>query len=63
MVKNEGLVDRTGQYGFVEKEFFRIEGNSGDQLNAFFLKPNDFSADKKYPITNLPIQRPGFTKT
>lgn len=35
---------------FCKKEFFTITNQEGQELNAWMLKPNDFSVSKKYPV-------------
>ena len=45
--------------GFVNKEFFQIPNKNGDQMNAWMIKPKDFSPNKKYPVLMFQYSGPG----
>ena len=45
--------------GFVTKEFFQIPNKNGDQMNAWMIKPKDFSSNKKYPVLMFQYSGPG----
>ena len=45
--------------GFVAKEFFQIPNKNGDQMNAWMIKPKDFSPNKKYPVLMYQYSGPG----
>ena len=59
MEDNKVLRKKLEEYDFVDKEFFTIENNSGDYLNAYFLKPSDFDPNKKYPLLIYQYSGPG----
>lgn len=44
---------------FVEKEFFTIPNESGDQMNAWIMKPKNFDKNKKYPLFMYQYSGPG----
>jgi dipeptidyl-peptidase-4 len=46
---NQELKTKLNQYTLGKKEFFEIQGAT-EKLNAWMIKPANFSADKKYPI-------------
>jgi dipeptidyl-peptidase-4 len=46
---NQELKTKFNQYTLGKKEFFEIQGAT-EKLNAWMIKPANFSADKKYPI-------------
>ncbi|MEQ8470340.1 MAG: S9 family peptidase [Marinoscillum sp.] len=47
------------EYALVQKEFFTLETIDGTKINAFYLKPDDFSMDKKYPVLVYQYSGPG----
>jgi len=47
---NDKLVQKTREYGFVEREFFTFTTNDGVALNAWMMKPADFDPSRKYPV-------------
>ena len=59
MEDNATLAQKVKEYGFVDKEFFKIDNGKGDQLNGFFLKPADFDANKAYPLLIFQYSGPG----
>jgi len=44
---------------FVEKEFFTIPNEAGDQMNAWIMKPKNFDKNKKYPLFMYQYSGPG----
>jgi dipeptidyl-peptidase-4 len=47
------------QYNFAKPEFMKVPNRRGDSLNAWILKPSDFSASKKYPVLFYNYGGPG----
>lgn len=47
---NDTLVQKTRDYGFVNREFFNFTTSEGVKLNAWMMKPADFDPQKKYPV-------------
>ena len=47
---NNSALKKLQSDGFVTKEFFQIPNKNGDQMNAWMIKPKDFSPNKKYPV-------------
>ncbi|MDR1103229.1 MAG: S9 family peptidase [Tannerella sp.] len=47
---NAALRETLGRYAYAPKEFLRIETASGVELNAWMVKPANFSESKKYPV-------------
>ncbi|MCK4746577.1 MAG: S9 family peptidase [Bacteroidales bacterium] len=47
---NVRLRETTGEYGFANKEFLMVHTASGQDLNAWMIKPADFDPDKEYPL-------------
>jgi len=47
---NAALIEKTKEYGFVQKELMTIETQSGITLNAYMLKPANMQPDKQYPL-------------
>ncbi|MDR1676043.1 MAG: DPP IV N-terminal domain-containing protein, partial [Tannerella sp.] len=47
---NAGLKERLEKYAYTPKEFLRIQTASGVELNAWMVKPANFSESKKYPV-------------
>ena len=59
MEDNARLKETMNTYALVKKEFIQIPNGKGDQLNAYFLKPNDFDESKKYPLLIYQYSGPG----
>lgn len=59
LVSNQDLENKTKQFGFAQKEFFKIQLPSGTPIDGFFLKPPDFSPEKKYPVLVYQYSGPG----
>ncbi|MDR1335591.1 MAG: S9 family peptidase [Tannerella sp.] len=47
---NAALREKLGRYAYAPKEFLRIQTASGMELNAWMVKPANFSESKKYPV-------------
>ena len=56
---NENLKRKLDNMKIPEKEFLSVENSEGIRLNAWMLKPVDFSTDKKYPVIVLQYSGPG----
>lgn len=59
IVSNKALEDKLKAYNLPEKEFFEIKNASGDNLNAWIIKPKDFDPNKKYPLLMYQYSGPG----
>ncbi len=47
---NAALKERLAQYAIGKKEFIKLQTASGLELNAWMVKPANFSESKKYPV-------------
>ena len=56
---NAGLVEKTKEYGFVQKELITIETRSGVTMNGYMLKPANMQPDKRYPLFMFVYGGPG----
>ena len=56
---NNSALKKLQSDGFVTKEFFQIPNENGDQMNAWMIKPKDFSPNKKYPVLMYQYSGPG----
>lgn len=59
IANNNLLKDRLTKYGLKDKEFTTITTEKGNVLNAWFIKPADFDANKKYPVLMYQYSGPG----
>lgn len=59
MEDNAELKKKITAYNFVNKEFFTIKNDEGDELDGFFLRPKDFDSNKKYPLLIYQYSGPG----
>jgi dipeptidyl-peptidase-4 len=50
LVDNERLRRTAERYGFSETEFLTVPTRSGQDLNAWMMRPADFDPSKKYPL-------------
>jgi len=50
LVDNEQLTETTKKYGFALSEFLTVPTASGQELNAWMIKPLDFDPEKEYPL-------------
>lgn len=56
---NNSALKKLQSDGFVVKEFLQIPNKNGDQMNAWMIKPKDFSPNKKYPVLIYQYSGPG----
>ncbi len=56
---NNSALKKLQSDGFVTKEFFQIPNKNSDQMNAWMIKPKDFSPNKKYPVLMYQYSGPG----
>ena len=56
---NNSALKKLQSDSFVTKEFFQISNKNGDQMNAWMIKPKDFSPNKKYPVLMYQYSGPG----
>ena len=56
---NNSALKKLQSDGFVVKEFLQIPNKNGDQMNAWMIKPKDFSPNKKYPVLMYQYSGPG----
>lgn len=47
---NKDLVEKIKDYNFQQKEFFTFKTSEDVELNAWIVKPVDFSPNNKYPV-------------
>jgi dipeptidyl-peptidase-4 len=59
ILNNNALAARLEKYNMPLKEFTTITTAKGNQLNAWFIKPKDFDASKKYPVLMYQYSGPG----
>jgi dipeptidyl-peptidase-4 len=55
---NAGLKERLSAHAYTPKEFIRIQTASGYELNAWIVKPANFSESKKYPAVMFQYSGP-----
>ena len=58
ILDNDSVLQAWKALGLNEKEFFTIETERGDVLNAWRILPTDFDATKKYPVVMLQYSGP-----
>lgn len=56
---NNELLQKLQADNMVNKEFFTVPNEAGDQMNAWMLKPKDFDPSKKYPLFMFQYSGPG----
>lgn len=56
---NNDVLAKLKADNFVEKEFFTIPNEAGDQMNAWIMKPKNFDKNKKYPLFMYQYSGPG----
>lgn len=56
---NNELLQKLQADKMVNKEFFTVPNEAGDQMNAWMLKPKDFDPSKKYPLFMFQYSGPG----
>jgi dipeptidyl-peptidase-4 len=55
---NAALRDKLSEYAFSQKEFTMIVTATGEELNAWIVKPANFSESKKYPVVMFQYSGP-----
>ncbi|MCM1067463.1 MAG: S9 family peptidase [Muribaculaceae bacterium] len=58
IVDNKAYADRTAALT-APKEFIKVPGEGGLELNGYIVKPRDFSASKRYPVIMSQYSGPG----
>ena len=58
VMNNDSILQAWKALGMNEKEFFTIETERGDVLNAWRILPKDFDEKKKYPVVMLQYSGP-----
>ncbi|MBT0548618.1 S9 family peptidase [Riemerella anatipestifer] len=56
---NDELLTKLKTDNWVEKEFFTVPNNAGDQMNTWIMKPKNFDPNKKYPLFMFQYSGPG----
>jgi dipeptidyl-peptidase-4 len=56
---NAKLKEKLKNYNINNAEFFDIKNSYNEELNAWIIKPSNFSADKKYPVLMYAYNGPG----
>lgn len=56
---NKKLQQVLNQYDISPKEFMTIATSNGDELNAWMIKPSDFTSEKQYPVLMYVYGGPG----
>lgn len=59
LVDNKELAEALAADGRPTKEFFEIETERGDLLNAYMIRPRDFDPSKRYPVFFTQYSGPG----
>ncbi|MEP2773096.1 MAG: S9 family peptidase [Fulvivirga sp.] len=57
--ENKELTATIDEYGISKKEFFTFETVDGTPLNGYMVKPQDFDANKEYPVLVYQYSGPG----
>jgi dipeptidyl-peptidase-4 len=57
--ENTALSTRLEKYNLPSKEFFELQTDGGQKLNAWMIKPKNFDAKKKYPVLMFQYSGPG----
>lgn len=56
---NKSVKESMSKFILTKKEFFKFKTSEGIELNAWMMKPKDFSPDKKYPVLQFMYGGPG----
>jgi dipeptidyl-peptidase-4 len=56
---NKALIDKMKPYNLSKKEFFTFKTSEGIELNGWMIKPQNFDANKKYPVYMTAYNGPG----
>jgi dipeptidyl-peptidase-4 len=57
--KNDDMFTRLKEFKIVPKEFFVYKNANGDDIDGYFLKPADFTSQKRYPVVLYQYSGPG----
>jgi dipeptidyl-peptidase-4 len=55
---NQPILENLSQIRFSQKEFFQFKNETGDDLNAWMIKPSNFNSNKKYPVLMVQYSGP-----
>ncbi|GHU66895.1 peptidase S9 [Bacteroidia bacterium] len=55
---NQSISKNLLQIRFSQKEFFQFKNETGDELNAWMIKPYYFNSNKKYPVLMVQYSGP-----
>lgn len=58
-IDNRALKEKIRKYGWTPKEMFSFTTADGIKLDGWMVKPANFSADKRYPVTMFQYSGPG----
>lgn len=58
VLNNDSVLQEWNKTGLTNKEFFELETERGDVLNAWMIKPMGFDASKKYPVVMMQYSGP-----
>ena len=56
---NNALGEKLKKFDIPSKEFFELTTDKGNKLNAWIIKPENFDANKKYPVFMCQYSGPG----
>jgi dipeptidyl-peptidase-4 len=56
---NSALLDKMKKYALSKREFMKVHGADGTELNAWMMKPVNFDPSKKYPVYMYAYNGPG----
>jgi dipeptidyl-peptidase-4 len=56
---NTALKSKMKEYNLSKKEFFTFKNSDGVELNGWMMKPQNFDANKKYPVYMFAYNGPG----
>lgn len=59
IVTNSALKEKLTKYKLSPKEFFTVKTSTGNELNAWMIKPTNFDPNKKYPVLMYVYGGPG----
>ncbi|RLD38601.1 MAG: S9 family peptidase [Bacteroidetes bacterium] len=57
--ENKELAATTQEFGFLQKEFFKLKNSENIELNAYRILPPNFDENKKYPVLFYVYGGPG----
>lgn len=58
LIDNATLKNKLAAVSIPQKEFLTVKGNDGSDLNAYMIKPLDFSPNRKYPVVMIQYNGP-----